>query len=98
MGSLTGAGMSALPPKADIREGAAKRLLVTQSGHSALLTNVVADDAAGETGFRLPHLPRRRIDTAGASVPLPGRLFFFSATTGKEFPVTAITARRVVSV
>ncbi len=41
---------SALPPKADIREGAAKRPLMTQSGHSALLTNVVADDATGEAG------------------------------------------------
>ncbi len=30
--------------------GAALRLLVTHSGHSALLTNVVADDAAGEAG------------------------------------------------
>ncbi len=42
--------ISALPRKADIREGAAKRLLMTQSGHSALLTNVVADDATGEAG------------------------------------------------
>ncbi len=36
---------SASPPKADIREGAAKRLLMTLSRHSALLTNVVVDDA-----------------------------------------------------
>ncbi len=59
---------------------------MTHSGHSALLTNVVADDAAGEAGFRLPRLPRRRIDTAGAPVPLPGRFFFFSATAGKKIP------------
>ncbi len=59
---------------------------MTQSGHSALLTNVVADDAAGEAGFRLPRLPRRRIDTAVAPVPLPGRFFFFSATAGKKIP------------
>ncbi len=31
-------------------------------------------------------IPRRRIDTAGAPVPLPGRFFFFSATAGKNFP------------
>ncbi len=42
--------MSALPPKADIRTAVEKGLLMTQSGHSALLTNVVADDAAGEAG------------------------------------------------
>jgi len=30
--------------------GAALRLLVTQSGHSALLINVVVDDAMGEAG------------------------------------------------
>ena len=37
-----------MPPKADIEMDAALRLLMTQSGHSALLTNVVADDATGE--------------------------------------------------
>ncbi len=81
--------MSALPPKADIRTAVEKGLLMTQSGHSALLTNVVADDAAGEAGFRLPHHPRRRIDTAGAPVPLPGRFFFLSATAGKIIPCDA---------
>ncbi len=41
-------GASAPPHKADQIEGAARGPLMTQSGHSALLTNVVADDAAGE--------------------------------------------------
>ncbi len=42
--------MSALPPKADPNGYGAGCPLMTQSGHSALLTNVVADDAAGEAG------------------------------------------------
>ena len=62
---------------------------MTLSGHSALLTNVVAGDAAGEAGFRLPRLPRRRIDTASGPVHLPARFFFFSATTGKPIPCDA---------
>ncbi len=61
----------------------------TLSGHSALLTNVVADDAAGEAGFRLPRLPRRRIDTAGAPVPLPGRFFLFFCNRRKKTPCDA---------
>ncbi len=71
---------------------------MTQSGHSALLTNVVADDAAEESGFRLPHLPRRQIDTAGAPVPLPDRFSFFLRPPENQFPVTPITARGVVLV
>ncbi len=42
--------MSALPPKADIKAGCPRRPLMTQSRHSALLTNVGADDATGEAG------------------------------------------------
>ncbi len=41
---------SALPPGADLPGGVAEGPFLTQSGHSALLTNVVADDAAGEAG------------------------------------------------
>ena len=62
---------------------------MTQSGHSALLTNVVADDAAGEAGFRLQQLPRRRMDTAGAQVPLPGRVFLFFCDRRKKIPCDA---------
>ncbi len=50
MDSLTGVAMSALPPKADIRTVVEKGLLMTLSGHSALLTNLVVDDATGEAG------------------------------------------------
>ncbi len=42
--------IASLPPKADIRTAVEKGLLMTQSGHSALLTNMVADDATGEAG------------------------------------------------
>ncbi len=42
--------MSALPPKADIFQHRRLCPLLTLSRHSALLTNVVADDAAGEAG------------------------------------------------
>ncbi len=71
--------------------GSTRRLTTahTLSRHSALLTNVVADDAAGEAGFCLPRLPCRRIDKAGAPVPLPGRFFYFSATAGKPIPCDA---------
>ena len=75
---------SASPPGADVPGSVAECRLMTQSRHSALLTNVVADDAAGEAGFRLPHLPRRRIDTAGAPVPLPGRFFLFFCDRRKK--------------
>ena len=54
--------MSALPPKADIREGTAKRLLLTLSGHPYIGVSCYLEDSQGaaqaaalakETGTRL---------------------------------------------
>ncbi len=76
--------MSALPQKADIDMGAALRLLVTRRRHSALLTNVVADDATGEAGQdRRQGGPARSVRHLSAC---RAGFFIFSAIAGKNFP------------